>query len=191
IPLENEFERGKNHMFKIGDVWLNIPPTHITISQMRTSYTIPLLGFEAKPLATPVNRTIIKVNVVFTGEQVFDDLVRITTQFKYCSINMLRSHDLFNRVAEPGSFLHRDYSISKYIPVTMDNYTLYTVDGHPGTIACVMQFSLFNYSTYLEMAPLQYYKHDPNFETLIKTLAKDAAALDEKASAQISKEQRR
>ena len=172
--LEDKFmdEDNNSTMFKVGDVWLEIPPTNITISQMRNSYTVPLVGMEAKPLSTPTNRTVIKINVVFTADQVYDDMVRILNQFRYCPINMLRSKDLFLRIAGSQSYLARDYSGLYYIPVTMDQYTLFSVDGHPGTVSCVFQFSLFNYSVYIPNNPrgLEYYQHNDNLAVVLNAL---------------------
>lgn len=169
---EEAFDDPKRNgsMFKIGDTWLEIPPTHVTISQMRNSYTVPLIGMESKAIGTPVNRTIIKLNVIFTGNAVFDDLVRIITQFKYCPINMIRSIDLFKRLSGSQSFLADVYSQLYYIPVTMDQYTLFTVDGHPGTISAVFQFSLFNFSAYVPDNPngLEYIKQDPSLGLVLE-----------------------
>jgi hypothetical protein len=137
---------------KIGDVWLDIPPTHLLISQLRSSQNVPLLGMESRPQMTSItNRTIIKLNLIFQGEHgINDNLFRILQQFKYVPINIIRSKDIFHKLSKENKFLATQYgsgheSLSGYcVPVTMDTYTLYTIEGHPGCIGCSLEMSLFN-----------------------------------------------
>ena len=175
--------RGKNKSvgddyFKIGDVVLEIPPTHINVSQMRTSYSIPMLGNEAKPITSSHSRTIIKINTIFAEGQIDTDLKRIITQFKYCPFNLVKSKDLFERIVSDNSWLgtvHYSTNSPNTIPVTMDSYTIYTIEGHPFTVGCTLQFSLFNYSPYFDggTTRMEYYKFTDdrftNFESMATT----------------------
>ena len=174
--LDNACKGNKNsNAVKIGDVWLVIPPTHVTISQMRTSYNQPVLGLESKPLSSPTNRIVIKFNCIFSGEQqVKDDMIRILTQFRFNPINIIQSRDLFERLKTEASYLKAHYSNSWAIPVTMDSYTVYSVEGHPGTFACMLQFSLFNYSSYFVVKDqrMEYYKWTPDFSEFVKNCVK-------------------
>ena len=193
VPLELNSKMKKNphydlsldkyeSMYKIGDVWLNIPPTHMSINQLRSSYNIPLLGFESKPVqAALTNRIIIKLNTIFDSEgSINTDLKRILMQFKYVPINIIRSRDLFDKLAGKAlgdgkgageaSWLRSAYdNTGDYcVPVTMDSYTLYTIEGHPGCIGCSLQFSLFNFSAYFnsdQSERMRYFKFDiDNFD---------------------------
>lgn len=143
------------NVIKIGDLYLKVPPTHLTISQMRTSYTVPMLGGEAKPISSYINRLVIKINLVFTGKQIDTDLRRLIEQFKYCPINILKSNDIFDRVIGDNSWLavteyRSDVNLLRAIPVTMDEYSLYTIEGHPLSVGCSIQMSIFNYMPYFE-----------------------------------------
>lgn len=170
IGQDKTFVDGPNSV-KIGDVWLDIPPTHLQISQLRSSQNIPLLGFESKPISeSVVNRTVIKINLIFSGlHQLNQKLGRILHQYKYCPINIMKSKDLFNKLKAGHKWLSDAYAGagSSYdagrfekdldyintsecvIPITMDNYTIYTIEGHPNTIGCSLQFSLFDFGPYL------------------------------------------
>lgn len=142
--------------FKIGDVWLDIPPTHLSISQLRSSNSIELIGFEAKPVSSPYSRICIKTNLIFTQERIDTDLKRLLVQFRLCPFNLIRSKDLFEKLTDKSAKDTKDslaslltpYRDEYYIPVTMDEYVLYTIEGHPKTLGLSIQFSIFNYIPY-------------------------------------------
>jgi len=156
---------------KIGDVWLDIPPTHLTVTQIRSSNNIDLLGFESKPLASPVSRIAVKMNVVFPESKINTDLKRILTQFKFCPFNLIWSRDLWNKLSSDGtdnsssqlSTLLSPYKSHFAVPVTMDEYVIYTIEGHPHMLGCSMQFSLFNYLPYYrdtDGGKLEYFEYN-------------------------------
>jgi endonuclease YncB( thermonuclease family) len=163
---------------KLGDVYLDIPPTHISINQLRTSYSTPQFGGESKPTSTSTARTTIKLNLIFNGEDsVNDDFKRIYWQFIYCPINLLYSKDIYEKVVSDNPYIARmntatinteesssSKSSSYFIPVTMDSWTVYTIEGHPGSIGCTIQLSIFNYSAYFEGAGngVEYYTYSDN-----------------------------
>lgn len=164
--------------WKIGDVYLPVNPTSLSISQVRTSYTTPLIGYEAKPTSSYTARTVIKVQCIFPDAVIGGDLQRILLQFKYCPVNLIRSKDLFNKVAHAiihesdtkdkagnkkyVSTLQRDYADTWTVPVTMDEWTIYTIEGHPWAVGAIFQFSLFNYTAYFNDSALdriEYFKY--------------------------------
>jgi len=152
---------------KIGDVYLDIPPTQIAITQLRTSRSVPQLGGESKPISENSARTIIKLHLVFSGEETINtDLVRILQQFRYCPINLLYSFDIFEKVVGDNKYLLEGYGQVDdewFIPVTMDEYTIHTIEGHPSSLGCVLQLSLFNYAAYFNgdiAEKVQYYKYE-------------------------------
>jgi hypothetical protein len=163
--------RLEDQEYKIGDVYLPVNPTGLTISQMRTSFAVPLLGYESKPTSSYTARTTIKLQCIFPDAAITGDLHRILLQFKYCPVNLIQSKDLFNKLAHEGqnkkimSSLQRDYAGTWTVPVTMDEWTIYTIDGHPGAIGAIFQFSLFNYTAYFNDSPLdriEYFRYaDP------------------------------
>lgn len=143
----------ENYTFKIGDTILSdIPPTHVTVSEMRSSDSVEMLNFQPMDTANPIARIVIKINAVFSGADIDGKLKRIITQYKYVPFNIIHSYDLINILSGEESFLSKSQGNSKYlsIPVTMDEYTLYTIEGHPGSLGCTMQFSLFNYTSYFD-----------------------------------------
>lgn len=141
-----------DYTFKIGDVILRIPPTHLTISQLRTSAETDMIGFYSFSSASPVSRTVFKINAVFSGHEIDGDLKRLITQFTYCPFNIIHSADLANIILSSESALASAIppSAIPYVPVTMDEYTIYTIEGHPDTLGCTMQFSLFNFVPYFD-----------------------------------------
>jgi len=163
----------------------------MTITQLRNSHAVPMIGGESKPVGTYTNRIVIKLNCVFTGGQINTDLKRILVQYKFCPINIIKSHDLFHKVAgievdeatdEKGyksfiGLLERDYSGTSCIPVTMDEYVLYTIEGHPHSIGAVFQFSLFNYSSYFsgsDMDRMEYWRFIPEWDAKEKKYVADS-----------------
>lgn len=158
---------------KIGDVWLNIPPTHLTITQLRTSQNVSILGYEAKPISCPTSRIMIKTNLIFTEKTINTDLKRLLIQFKYCPFNIIHSRDLWEKLCGrtqgtdwDSSDINQSFLLSYIgtyaIPVTMDSYTLYSIDGHPNLVGASFQFSLFNYSPYFleEKDKMEYYLYN-------------------------------
>lgn len=159
-----------SNKFKIGDVWLDIPPTHLSVSQLRNSNSIDMIGFEAKPVASPYSRICIKTNLIFTKERIDTDLKRILVQFRMCPFNLLRSKDLYEKLTDKDreskdslASLLSPYRAGYYIPVTMDEYVIYTIEGHPDTLGLSVQFSLFNYMPYYigeDGGHLSYYEYN-------------------------------
>lgn len=162
--------------FKIGDVKLHIPPTHVTITQLRTNHSVPMIGAASKPVMNPTNRIVIKVNTIFSGNDLINNhLKRIISQYIYCPFNLIRSEDLFVKLYDEGHDLLDGYLDTNYIPVTMDAFTLYTIQGHPNTLGASLQFSLFNFAPYYSGAVndrLDYYKYDPKKVISVEELAK-------------------
>jgi hypothetical protein len=176
----------ETEIIKIGDVWLKVPPTHVTIAQMRTTYSVPILGRESKPISNSTNRLAIKMNVIFSGEEAINnELKRIIVQYTYCPFNLIRSVDLVGKLIGEGHVILSPYAGTDYIPVTMDSYTVYTLDGHPGSLGATFQFSLFNYNSYFNgdtFERLEYYKYDKNARTIsqLKDLSLKTTIKDEK-----------
>lgn len=141
-----------DYTFKIGDVVLKVPPTHVTVTELRSADSVEVLNFIPMDTANPVSRIAIKINAVFSGKNQIDgDLKRLITQFKYVPFNIIHSLDLVNILGSEDSFIAQmNQSTVQFIPVTMDEYTLYTIEGHPNSIGCTMQFSLFNYLAYFD-----------------------------------------
>lgn len=148
----------------IGDVLLKINPVNIQISQMRTSSAVELIGENPHPSSSSVNRLVIKINAVFSGvNEINNNLKRILLQYRFCPINLIRSHDIFDKVSGEASFLEQDYKDTGFIPVTMDEYVLWNVEGSPNSVGITMQFSLFNYKAYFTQGStdrVEYFKVD-------------------------------
>lgn len=182
-------KKNKNKV-KIGDVWLNIPPTHLLISQLRSSYNVQILGNESKPINNSItNRIIIKINLIFHGSDLInEDLRRLLIQFKYCPINIIKSRDLFEKLSSENTWLKNAYgNTGTYaVPVTMDNIVLYTIEGHENTVGCSLQLSLFNFAPYYLNNPnerMEYYKFD---ETFYEEVGKKANAVSLKKKIEVS-----
>lgn len=152
IDVEFESNAKNDYTFKIGDVILQIPPTHVTVTELRSTDSIEMLNFTPMDTSNPVARVVIKINTVFSGKHQIDgDLKRLITQFKYVPFNIIHSYDLVNILGAEDSFIALQGNSSvKYVPVTMDEYTLYTVEGHPNSLGCTLQFTLFNYLAYFD-----------------------------------------
>ena len=166
--------------FKIGDVWLEIPPTHVSISQLRNSEMVDIIGFESKPISNPTSRIIIKTNLVFSGSKINQQLKRILLQFRWCPFNTLRSKDLWEKLSASEIIQAKDTLFSPYsqnyvIPITMDEYTIYSIEGHPELIGCSIQFSLFNYIPYYRGEKDKYFSY---FKYTTQTV-KDTNNLDD------------
>ncbi len=165
---------------RIGDVELDIPPTDINISQMRSSTSADMLGNEARPVPTYTNRIVLKVNCVFNGtDSINDDLKRILIQYRFCPINLIRSKDLFGKLSGDFSYLEKAYTGSYFIPVTMDSYTLWSIKDHPNCVGATFQFSLFNFAAY--------FAGDTSEKIEYRRIGLDASApyLENRASAQL------
>ena len=143
-----------NYTFKIGDVVLkNIPPTHFSISELRSTDSSEVLNFMPVDIASPTSRIVLKINAVFSGRAEIDGaLKRIQTQFRYVPFNIIHSYDLVNILSAEKSFSANlaSNNVYKYVPVTMDEYTIYTIEGHPNSLGCTMQFSIFNFAAYFD-----------------------------------------
>lgn len=152
--IESSFKSDvtNDYTFKIGDVILSVPPTHVTVTELRSADSVEVLNFIPMDTANPISRVVIKINTVFSGRyQIDGDLKRLITQFKYVPFNIIHSYDLVNILGAEDSFIAQNQHTNiKYVPVTMDEYTLYTIEGHPNSIGCTMQFSLFNYLVYFD-----------------------------------------
>lgn len=148
--------------FIIGDVSLRIPPINIHITQMRNAVSHDILGLESKSTPSPYSRVVFKVDVIFNGAgAINNDLRRILYQYVFCPINIIRSKDLFYKLANKDSILFADYKDDFAVPVTMDSFILWNVDGNPNALGMTMQFSFFNYVPYFFETPgqrLAYFK---------------------------------
>lgn len=142
----------ETYTFKIGDVILKIPPTHLSITQLRTTTDVDMIGFHSLSSSNPTTRIAFKINAIFTGNEIDTDLKRLLTQFVYCPFNIIHSLDLYNIIIAEDSSLKRAVKSDQFpsVPVTMDDYTVYTLEGHPDSVGCTMQFSLFNFMPYFD-----------------------------------------
>jgi endonuclease YncB( thermonuclease family) len=155
----------KEGITKIGDVYLDIPPTQINISQLRNSYSVPQIGGESRPIFNSSARTVVKISNVFSGSsQINNDLKRILCQFIYNPINLVYSEDIYNKVIGDNKYIREAYNADEkqwWVPMTMDEIVLYTLEGHPDCVCANIQMSVFNFAAYFNSDPnvrIEYHK---------------------------------